>query len=500
MPSPRLQHILVPALAAAALLPLTAMLAFTGWTDAKARAELARQYQRQSVEQAARAVEAQFTGAARMLARLAFLAPHPFEAVLEPLAAVQVHFTQLAELAPERVERRWPVGAAEPQADARLLALAAPFFARGEAGHSGFVTDPFSGRTTVLFAQPRGSRLLVGLLDTEPFLALTRTHGVVIRDPTGAVLGTRGEVARLRGPRPPRGMEHRLAEGWVIAALSPWQVEAGTSPAAAAGLGLLALGLAAALGLALARRIARPLEELTALLEDRPGHGPRLSAAPGRALPAELQSLWGAVFRLTRELSRAIAERDKRIAELNRKLDEAKRNLGEANARLAARDFVDDLTRLANRRGLEKRLSALERASPDTYLPLQVLLFRLENHDRIRARHGPQAADRVLARMAAILDRESRPDDFVVRYGVSDFLLLMRRCPGDTARQRAEAIRAALLAAGPKLGGHSIPLEVSVGIAQSESRLSRPSFADLLMAANEALKTCRPATPAEDRP
>lgn len=179
--------------------------------------------------------------------------------------------------------------------------------------------------------------------------------------------------------------------------------------------------------------------------------------------------------------------------ELSRQLDEARRNLGDANSRLAARTFIDDLTHLGNRRALDRRLSDWERASPETYLPLQALLFRLENHQRIRELYGPKAGDGVLTHVAAVLDQQSRPGDFVVRYGCNEFLLLLRRCPADTARQRAEAIRTAILERRPLVEGRPLPLELSVGLAGSESPLSGPAFTQLLEAATRAFEAPRPA-------
>lgn len=176
-------------------------------------------------------------------------------------------------------------------------------------------------------------------------------------------------------------------------------------------------------------------------------------------------------------------------------MQEATRNLQEANSRLTAQTLIDDLTKLSNRRALWKRISDMERSSPETYLPVQVLLFDLDNFKEINDTHGHAAGDQVLMHVAAILAQETREGDFAVRYGGDEFLIVMHHCLAATARHRADTIRDAVLARPIKIDGQPLSISMSMGIAESESRLSRPSFAELLKAADKAMYAAKNKKP-----
>jgi diguanylate cyclase (GGDEF)-like protein len=165
----------------------------------------------------------------------------------------------------------------------------------------------------------------------------------------------------------------------------------------------------------------------------------------------------------------------------------ATKSLQEANAKLATQVFIDDLTKLNNRRALWQRVSDMEQASPESYSPVQVLLFDLDNFKEINDTYGHAGGDQVLSHVAAVIDSETREGDFVVRYGGDEFLIVMRHCLATMAQQRAEAIRDAVLSTPILMDGRPIVITMSVGIAESESRLSRPSFTELLKAADEAM-------------
>lgn len=59
-------------------------------------------------------------------------------------------------------------------ADAQLAVAAAPFLANAKHGQSDIIHDPYTGEPTVLFAEPVGDKLLIGLLDMNPVLTLGR--------------------------------------------------------------------------------------------------------------------------------------------------------------------------------------------------------------------------------------------------------------------------------------------------------------------------------------
>lgn len=484
---PTLQQILLPAFLVVALLPLL----LHGLLDHRQRQTEALLTAREAARQVA------MTVAASVSTQLA-AARSSLEQIAPRLqgggpAGVPAPFRSLAWLAPDRVLARWPEGPPDAAGDAALLALVQPFFARGESAQSGIVRDPYTGKPTVIFTQPVGTRLAVGLMELEPLLALHAgsTFGLSVRDRAG----TRLVAAQPPGEGPGDAIRATVPGfGWTVSVSVPGKPGTLLPPGLLAVAALAALS-AATLGLWAARLAGRSLAAVSAFLTRGPQTGqPVTPPLLPRFAPVELEALQRAAAAHAREAAQRLTTAETQIAELRQQLAAASRNLEQANHELSGRRFIDDLTRLSNRRALWRRLSDLERTSPHTYTPVQVLLFRLANFQAIQDRFGPQAADRVLARVAAILERESRGGDFVVRYGTAEFLVLLRRCPAETAQARAQAMRVAVLAEPLRVAGQPVELEVCVGTAQADGGLSRLSFTQLMQSAQRALECSRSAT------
>jgi diguanylate cyclase (GGDEF)-like protein len=88
--------------------------------------------------------------------------------------------------------------------------------------------------------------------------------------------------------------------------------------------------------------------------------------------------------------------------ELAQLVERATRGLQAANSQLAQQAMVDDLTKLSNRRALWQRISDLEQAQADSYLPVQLLLFDLDNFKEVNDTLGHAAGDEVLMHVAAM--------------------------------------------------------------------------------------------------
>lgn len=533
---PSLRQILVLAFALLCSLPV---LLLAGWLyfgikdhamdDARDKNQLLSQ-------NLATPIHTYLSGARQTLASLSILLDRAADPDITASVAGQQHyFRSVLLLSPRGVVRRWPA-ASEQQAaagDSALLAAAAPFFATSRPGQTGVIHDPYSGEPTVLFAQPVRDELVIGLLNLEPILdlgrhikfgerghaAITDQHGNVVLHPNGEWVkeihsiadwkiiraGMQGKtgVATFYSPFVKQDMVAGYAAvpefNWVVITPQPLAEFDARADALLRTAGLIALA-SIALGLLLAavlsNWIAGPISALAETMRRLPynGYQGQFQELPAVA-PRELDMLQRSSAQMAREIGSSMSLRDNLNQELKRQVSEATRNLQEANTRLAAQAFIDDLTKLSNRRALWKRVSDMERSSPDTYLPVQVLLFDLDNFKDINDTYGHAAGDRVLSHVAAVMAAETREGDFVVRYGGDEFLIVMHHCLAATAQRRAETIREAVLAKPVDIEGHALFIQMSVGIAESESRLSRPSFAELLKAADQAMYAAKQKKP-----
>ncbi|MGB3308326.1 MAG: GGDEF domain-containing protein [Nodosilinea sp.] len=99
----------------------------------------------------------------------------------------------------------------------------------------------------------------------------------------------------------------------------------------------------------------------------------------------------------------------------------------------------DPLTGIANRRGLETAMTALN------YQPGSVvhslILVDLDGFKAINDTYGHEMGDRLLQAVAEVLHSQVRAIDLAARIGGDEFVLLLVGCTPEEAREKAETIR-----------------------------------------------------------
>jgi diguanylate cyclase len=119
---------------------------------------------------------------------------------------------------------------------------------------------------------------------------------------------------------------------------------------------------------------------------------------------------------------------------LSERVQELEREL----VRLSDEVSTDQLTRIANRRGLirdfEKEVSAMARAQIDggkepLSESLCVGLLDIDNFKRLNDELGHSAGDEALRSLAEVVSKSLRPSDRVARYGGEEFVVLLPRTP-----------------------------------------------------------------------
>ncbi len=124
--------------------------------------------------------------------------------------------------------------------------------------------------------------------------------------------------------------------------------------------------------------------------------------------------------------------------------------------------FLDDLTGLANRRGLARFTDGLRgRGVPS----VAIALVDLDHFKSINDGFGHAVGDQVLARIASILRSGVREQDLVVRLGGDEFLLLFPAHDHDAARRRCESIIDTVASAGWGEVAPGLSVAASAGVA-----------------------------------
>ncbi len=178
-------------------------------------------------------------------------------------------------------------------------------------------------------------------------------------------------------------------------------------------------------------------------------------------------------------------------------------SLQSLTAQLKHLGVTDPLTGVYNRRFLDKMLLRELSRSQRLGAPVALLMVDIDHFKRFNDRHGHQAGDQALHRVARTLARHLRTMDFVARYGGEEFAVVLPGADRRSALQTAERLRSAMESVAIGADGESERLTVSIGSAACPSdandAVSLVTAADAaLYAAKEAGRNTVRAAPAVD--
>ena len=132
--------------------------------------------------------------------------------------------------------------------------------------------------------------------------------------------------------------------------------------------------------------------------------------------------------------------------------------------RVLARDPLTGLLRFENFNKLVDE--ALAGSSEEGY-PSSLVLIDIDNFKNFNKRYGRKSGERLLAELASLIEKETRRDDLVARYGGDEFVLLLPGARGNRLHELAEDIRYAVSDhAFLKKDGRSARITVSIGTAE----------------------------------
>jgi len=155
---------------------------------------------------------------------------------------------------------------------------------------------------------------------------------------------------------------------------------------------------------------------------------------------------------------------------------------------LRATEGLDGLTGLLTHTAFVTRAEAImsERQRREG-VPFLLLVLDIDDFSGINERHGPVAADQVLASVAALLRRRIRQSDLLGRYGSNRFAVLVRDLEIDAAARLTARLLAEFVAAGQNLKGGEV-FSASFTAALSRLTSADRSLRDWMAKLEEALQ------------
>jgi two-component system cell cycle response regulator len=147
----------------------------------------------------------------------------------------------------------------------------------------------------------------------------------------------------------------------------------------------------------------------------------------------------------------------------------------------------DGLTGVFNRKHFEERLVSELAYAERHGKELSLILLDLDHFKHVNDKHGHLAGDQVLRAAASIIVRGSRAEDIVARYGGEEFVHVARDIPAIMALGIAERTRVAVAQATTDIGGGSVSISLSGGVASLSCCGARRDREALLRLADERL-------------
>ncbi len=172
----------------------------------------------------------------------------------------------------------------------------------------------------------------------------------------------------------------------------------------------------------------------------------------------------------------------RRVVELQSMLACRLRDLNVANAAIAELAGTDELTKLANRRTFNERVSAEISAARRHGYPFSLVMADLDRFKKVNDSYGHDVGDRVLQAFADVLKSTARKEDLVARWGGEEFTVLLPHTAAGSAVLFAERVRKAF--AETRCEGVNLRLSASFGVADLEAEEGADS---LIQRADNAL-------------
>ena len=196
-------------------------------------------------------------------------------------------------------------------------------------------------------------------------------------------------------------------------------------------------------------RISRDFQQVMAGVVDAVQRTGDRAGALGQELSGLNTALESQQPEALREQLRQAAENSRGMqrsaADLQAQVDASRREVERLRAELdRAREevFIDSLTKVLNRKGLEHHLDRIQRQVSAARGRHGLVMLDIDHFKRVNDTHGHQVGDQVLAAVGEVLRQSVRgAEEHVARYGGEEFAILMPHATLEQAAELAERVR-----------------------------------------------------------
>jgi diguanylate cyclase (GGDEF)-like protein len=153
----------------------------------------------------------------------------------------------------------------------------------------------------------------------------------------------------------------------------------------------------------------------------------------------------------------------------------------------------DGLTGVLNRGYLDELLRKEFESSAAGGWPLSIVFADLDRFKRVNDTYGHPTGDSVLVETAQLFLGAVRDSDYVARYGGEEFVIVLPGLAMEGAKIVCERILSALRNARHRVGGGSIRVTASLGLATHEAATPFHRVSDMIEAADRCVYVAKKA-------
>ncbi len=135
---------------------------------------------------------------------------------------------------------------------------------------------------------------------------------------------------------------------------------------------------------------------------------------------------------------------------------------------------VDSLTQVYNKRYLMDAMSTEIARSHRYSTDLSLVMFDIDHFKNINDTHGHLAGDHILRELSLVIKNSMRQPDIMGRYGGEEFAILLTDTKVEGALTFAEKIRSKIAHHEFFFDNTSIPVTISLGVAQLDASMAKP--------------------------
>ena len=161
--------------------------------------------------------------------------------------------------------------------------------------------------------------------------------------------------------------------------------------------------------------------------------------------------------------------------------------LHNSSIRLTQLAHVDTLTKVPNRRALEKFLKKSFKDSVEKKKPYSIIIFDIDFFKSVNGTYGHYSGDIVLVKVSDLLSKQFRTNDIFSRYGGEEFMAALPGTGAVAAEKIAQRALKTVEATPIYLPEADTEVSVTVSAGISERRKTDENFTDIIKKSDKAL-------------